>query len=318
MRRIIALLLALALLFCAPAALAGDAVRMSLAGLSPEALHNVRLAVWAVDGVWVPAGSDFSFNNTLRPRAGENGWLEAQDAAGREVSGGGADRAATALYRALSGTEGVRFEGLTLTDGSDAVDIEGGDLRFSTRDDLVLSLWIDGDALYCAAAPFDEPDPAGGYDGAMLPPPRLLAAGASLPLPEDAAARANIALAADSVYDTTLSAGDVFSFNGTVGPRSEAYGYRDAPDAAGETRCGGGVERLAGALWLAVEDLADVAILEKAAYGDSLAQDYVDSSADAILVDADADFAFRYTGEGSLTLFTYVEDGKVWCEVYGE
>ena len=44
----------------------------------------------------------------------------------------------------------------------------------------------------------------------------------------------------------------------------------------------------------------------------------VDSSADAILIDYNAgvDFAFRYTGSGSLTIYTWVDDGALHCEIY--
>ena len=31
---------------------------------------------------------------------------------------------------------------------------------------------------------------------------------------------------------------------------------------------------------------------------------------------AGVDFAFRYTGSGSLTLYTWVDDGALYCEIY--
>ena len=49
-------------------------------------------------------------------------------------------------------------------------------------------------------------------------------------------------------------------------------------------------------------------------------QDYVDSSADAILTDynADTDFAFRNDTDATLTIFVYEEDGYLNCDVYQE
>ena len=45
---------------------------------------------------------------------------------------------------------------------------------------------------------------------------------------------------------------------------------------------------------------------------------YVASSSDAIQVDygAEIDFVFRYTGEGYVTIYTWVDDGVLRCAVY--
>ena len=321
-KTMLALALALALLLLGPAAAdpaRAEVARVSLSDLSPDQAHNASLAARAVSGTWVPAGSAFSFNNTTGPRDAASGWLEAPDASGATVPGGGADRAAALLYQALAVLDAdVEFTDLRALDGGRRVDVEGADLCFSNPGGpFTIEMWIEDDALCCSVTPDEaDPEPADDdHEGAMLPPAALLAAIGRVVCSGGDATLANASLAADSVCDTTLSAGDSFSFNDAVGPRTPECGYRDAPDGRGETVCGGGVEQLASAVWLAVQAMDDVSVLEKATYGDAYARSYVASAADAVLVDG-ADFAFRYNGEGSITLFTYVEDGVLYCDIY--
>ena len=127
----------------------------------------------------------------------------------------------------------------------------------------------------------------------------------------------NAALAAECVNDTMLDSGDTFSFNDVVGPRTKKYGYRRAINGRGSKVMGGGVAQVASVLWLAIEDCNDIEILEKSTYGKRYNQRYVSDAADAILTDyaSGRDFRFRYTGDSSLTIYTYVEDGWLYCEV---
>ncbi len=76
--------------------------------------------------------------------------------------------------------------------------------------------------------------------------------------------------------------------------------------------------QVASALWLAIKDSGCVSIKEKNTYGSHYNQHYVDSAADAILTDYSSgkDFRFRYTGGGSLTIYSWVQDGFLICEVY--
>ena len=128
----------------------------------------------------------------------------------------------------------------------------------------------------------------------------------------------NVALAAECVNDTMLDSGDVFSFNDVVGPRTKKYGYRRAVNGRGAKVMGGGVAQVASALWLAIEDCDDIEIVEKSTYGKHYNQRYVSDAADAILTDyaSGRDFRFRYTGDSTLTLYAYVDDGWLYCEVY--
>ena len=103
-----------------------------------------------------------------------------------------------------------------------------------------------------------------------------------------------------------------------VGPREERYGYETAINGRGVKVVGGGVAQVASVVWLAIEDLDDVSIVEKSTYGKRYNQDYVESSADAILTDYNAgtDFAFRYVGDDSITLYTYLDGDTLHCDVY--
>ena len=81
---------------------------------------------------------------------------------------------------------------------------------------------------------------------------------------------------------------------------------------------GGGVAQVASALWLAIEDLDDIEIIEKSTYGSRYNQRYVSDPADAILTDyaSGRDFRFRYTGNTRLTIYAYVDDDYLYCDVY--
>ena len=127
----------------------------------------------------------------------------------------------------------------------------------------------------------------------------------------------NVTLAANSLNDTMLNAGDVFSFNDVVGPRTNKYGYRRAVNGRGAKVTGGGVAQVASALWLAIENMRDIQIVEMSTYGSRYNQRYVADPADAILTDyaSDRDFRFRYTGKTRLTIYAYVEEGRLYCDV---
>ena len=127
-----------------------------------------------------------------------------------------------------------------------------------------------------------------------------------------------MALAADSVNDTVLTHGDTFSFNDIVGPRKKSFGYVRATNGRGARVTGGGVAQVASALWLAIKGSDSFAVVEKTTYGKKYNQRYVSSSADAILTDYSSgrDFSFRYTGAGSATIYTYVTDGWLYCDIY--
>ena len=128
----------------------------------------------------------------------------------------------------------------------------------------------------------------------------------------------NILHAASSINDTVLSRGDLFSFNDSVGPRSEKHGYQPAVNGRGVKVVGGGVAQVASVIWLAVKNMDGVAIVEKSTYGSRYNQSYVSSSNDAILTDYSngTDFSFRNTGSTPLRISTYVDGNVLRCEIY--
>lgn len=127
----------------------------------------------------------------------------------------------------------------------------------------------------------------------------------------------NIQLASSGIYGVVVRRGGTFSFNALVGPNTEDAGYRLAPDGRGEAVVGGGVSVIASALWLAVRDMDDIEVIKKATYGSSYSQSYVGDPDDAVRTDylKGVDFRFRYNGRGSITIYPYILDGELICEI---
>ena len=179
---------------------------------------------------------------------------------------------------------------------------------------MMLNFWIEGDELWCEVE-FMQAD-----QGASVEDGRVCVASACLELRGASGLQANVLRAASSVDGYVLESGDSFSFNAIVGPRTAANGYVQAVNGRGVRVVGGGVAQVASVMWLAIKDLQGVTVTEKSTYGSRYNQDYVDSSADAILTDynADTDFAFRNDTDATLTIFVYEEDGYLNCDVYQE
>ena len=154
---------------------------------------------------------------------------------------------------------------------------------------------------------------------AALPAPALAAGyvSASTPLGDSGARISNIRLAAEAMNGAVVPYGGRFSFNDTVGARTAERGYQSAVNGRGVKVIGGGVAQVASAVWLAIQDMPDVVVVEKSTYGERYNQNYVSSAADAILTDygAGTDFSFRYTGAGSIVIQTYVSGDTLICRV---
>ena len=229
--------------------------------------------------------------------------------------------------------------GLAFLDGDSEVSYEGSPFFFDSHSedgDRVESVGegryiVEGDARLEAVDEDDRfiigdddigPSKDGGYDvivDSLDDDPPLRPQGtATIQCGGDADVLHNVTLAADSLNDTMLDSGDVFSFNDVVGPRTKKYGYRRAVNGRGAKVTGGGVAQVASALWLAIEDLDDIEVVEKSTYGSRYNQRYVSDPADAILTDyaSGRDFRFRYTGNTRLTIYAYVEDGRLYCDVF--
>ena len=328
MKRKLVWLLILALIINASALMPAMAettlasAKTPLYGASSDQIKNIRLACAAIDGVTVyNDGSYFSFNDTVGPRTSSYGYKNAINGRGVKVTGGGVGQVASTLYLALKKLSGITYEekqtygskytGEYVLSSKDAilVDYKAG-LDFSLYNDgdytFRIDLWVSDDYVNCALV---SPNSGGGSTSG--------GGYASIFIDGTDALEDNIALAADSIYDTTLNRGDVFSFNDVVGPRTERYGYRAAVNGRGVRVIGGGVAQVASAIYLAVKDMDCITVLKKSTYGDNYNQAYVDDSDDAIVTDytSGIDFTFRYTGYGTLNMYTYVDDGTLYCEV---
>ena len=344
--KLLSAVLALALML-APVGAAGAlaegaaSARTPLDTASDNKMNNISLAAGAVNGMRVGSGETFSFNEAVGARTKARGYRTASNGRGVNVTGGGVSQVATTLYLALLELgKGVRFDALStydgrfkdsyVSDGSLAVITDysaGTDFRFTNLGEaLTIDMRLSGDWLLCDLSTETADFGGSWYESWTTPAPTAQPAAppaltqtitARIPFNAFAETAGNVRIAADSVYDTTLAAGDVFSFNRVVGPRTEEYGYAEAVNGRGAQVIGGGVAQVASLLWLAVKDLADVEILEKSTYGARYNQSYVASADDAIVTDykAGRDFSFRYNGTGTLTLYTYVDGETLRCDV---
>ena len=314
--------------------------RTTLEGSSYAKLNNIELAASSLNGITVPQGATFSFNDIVGPRTAAYGYQRAANGRGARVTGGGVAQCATTLYLALQQldadveylsrkTYGSKFTDNYVSSGSDAIMVDyssGSDFSFiNYDDDMRIEMWTTENYLYCAITlePVVNKDEDADAFLEWLPSAPLqsrleIVASASIRLSDDENLRNNVSLAADSINDTVLSPGDLFSFNDTVGPRSERYGYKSAVNGRGAKVTGGGVAQVASALWLAVKNLDCVAVVEKSTYGSRYSQSYVSSSNDAILTDysAGTDFSFRNIGSEPLTIAVYISGDELCCEIY--
>lgn len=325
-----------------PIASAEDYVsaRTTLLGSSSAKRNNIELAVDAVNGTYVSYGETFSFNDIVGPRTKSYGYVSAVNGRGAKVTGGGVSQVATTLYLALLDvpgnvdfgeikTYGSRFTDNYVEDGSKAVITDynaGTDFSFTNyTEDMYIEMWVNDSYVYCSITLGTEDSSDGwewtsGWDGdwgsADNNSSRVLAS-ASLNSGSESAVLANVEKAANCIYDTTLDSRDVFSFNDVVGPRTQKYGYVNATNGRGVTVTGGGVAQVASVIWLAVKDMDDISVVEKSTYGKRYTESYVSSSSDAILTDygAGTDFSFRYTGSGSITIYTWLEGQTLNCEI---
>ena len=348
MKRIFAALLcALMLLSALPAAAETVSARTPLSGSSHAKISNIEIAAASLNGVVIPYGGRFSFNEIVGPRTAAYGFQSAVNGRGVKVTGGGVAQAASTLYLALKqlgqgidftqlSVYGSKFQEDYVSSGVDAILVDhssGLDFSFiNYGDDLTIEMWMSEDYLYCSLSAGSQDAFIPSLDWSQAPLPDFsrdadpvfswgsgdVISSAAFPIVGDENLCSNILLAAGSINDTVLISGDKFSFNDSVGPRREKYGYLSAVNGRGAKVTGGGVAQVASVVWLAVKNLDEIAILQKSTYGSRYNQDYVASSNDAILTDyaEGTDFSFRYTGEGSITISTYVSGDMLCCDIY--
>jgi vancomycin resistance protein YoaR len=127
----------------------------------------------------------------------------------------------------------------------------------------------------------------------------------------------NLRLAASKLDGTVVLPGQVFDFNGTVGPRDEAHGYRTAPVIAqGELvdGLGGGTCQISGTLHGAAF-FAGLPMVER--YPHSRPSYYIKLGLDATVAYPTINFRFRNGFDTPIVLHETVANGVVRAEILG-
>ncbi len=137
-RRALCLLIAGLLLIGAPAGAVELRASLWMTDMDPATLQNVDATLAQLSGAAIAPGESFSLNEAIAGAA----FVSATDGGGQTVRGGGVDRVATVLARALrfggygimqQSAFGAEFAGGYLADGAESVRIDpdaGQDLRF--------------------------------------------------------------------------------------------------------------------------------------------------------------------------------------------
>jgi len=128
----------------------------------------------------------------------------------------------------------------------------------------------------------------------------------------------NIEKAAESINETILQPGEIFSFNETVGPTIEKHGYMEAiifVDGEKERGFGGGVCQVSSTLYNAVLEI-DLEVTER--HPHSRPVFYVEEGKDAATSYGSVDLKFKNTLEFAIKIKAHVvtgEIGKITTEI---
>ena len=128
----------------------------------------------------------------------------------------------------------------------------------------------------------------------------------------------NIYLAAQALDNTFIDVGGEFSFNDTVGPRTQARGYKKAKiifNGAFIDGIGGGVCQVSSTLYNAAL-LSDLLITEY--HSHSLPVSYVALSFDAMVNSGSADLRFINNTHNPVIIKTSADGSKLKISIYGE
>ncbi len=128
----------------------------------------------------------------------------------------------------------------------------------------------------------------------------------------------NISLATKSLNNTFVDVNGEFSFNATVGERTEKRGYKEAKIIKGgqfTDGVGGGVCQVSTTLYNAVLK-AGLKIVEY--HPHSLSVNYVKPSFDAMVNSGSADFRFINNTDNPIIIKTFSDQNKITVSIYGE
>ncbi len=128
----------------------------------------------------------------------------------------------------------------------------------------------------------------------------------------------NVKKASDSINGTVIAAGEAFSFNEVVGPRTYETGYKDAMVIVGglfEPGLGGGICQVSSNLYNAVL-LAGLDIVER--HNHALAVAYVPVGRDATVAYGLQDFKFRNNTNYPIYVRSVAAGGNLTVNIYGD
>ncbi|MBO4425461.1 MAG: VanW family protein, partial [Clostridiales bacterium] len=131
---------------------------------------------------------------------------------------------------------------------------------------------------------------------------------------------ANIALACEKINGTKLEPGEEFSFNGVVGQRTTANGFKEATVIQGgqyEQGLGGGICQVSSTLYNAVV-MANLNVTERHAH--AWPSSYVDEGLDATVDYGVLDFKFKNDTDYQVYVLAWWDpaDSTCHCEIYGK
>lgn len=166
MKKILVLLLSLALLFplIASADYAKSMAATSLAGASAAKIHNIKRAAAKINGMTLPRGKVFSFNDIVGPRRKSTGYLMEPNGFGDPVFGGGVSQIATTLNIAFKTFDdsiqilekhsfGAAFKDHYVPAGEEALWVsysEGKNFAFTDNfQSIQIDVWVEDQQLHC-------------------------------------------------------------------------------------------------------------------------------------------------------------------------
>ncbi len=127
----------------------------------------------------------------------------------------------------------------------------------------------------------------------------------------------NLRLACEKINGKVVLAGETFSYNKTLGPRSAATGYKNAKVySAGEVvdGIGGGICQISSTLYNAVLR-ANLGIVERRNH--QFVTSYVEAGMDATVVYGTTDFKFKNTRKYPIKIVASAKNGVATVSIYG-
>ncbi len=169
MKRIMALLMAFAMLAAAGGALAEAFTPITVDG--ENYLSNLDVCIASVNEIELGTNETFSFNAAVGARSEERGYRAAPNGRGVAVVGGGVGQVATTIYLAIKNLDSMEvvekrtygsdfcenyvpdLEDAVLTDYSQPIDF-----RFTNHGGAVtISVWRDDSKIYCSVEDAEAP-----------------------------------------------------------------------------------------------------------------------------------------------------------------